>query len=145
MKISTKGRYAIQLMLDLALNDNGGYISINHIAKRQSISVKYLEQIISVISKAGFVKSVRGPQGGYKLAKKPSEYTIGMILRLMEGDLGPVDSMDDGEKRCSSQGELSTLFIWQELSDAINSVVDNITLEDVLNREKENIGYEYYI
>lgn len=145
MKISTKGRYAIQLMFDLAMHSGGEYISINHIAQRQSISVKYLEQIISIISKAGYVKSVRGPQGGYKLSKKPSEYTIGMILRLMEGDLAPVSDIDDIRNENGVIVKSPTSFIWERLNDAINSVVDNITLEDVINRQKESCGYDYCI
>ena len=90
MKISTKGRYALRLMIDLAINDDGKCIRIRDIAKRQEISDKYLEQIISILNRAGYIKSVRGPQGGHRLAKHPSEYTVGMILRLTEGSLSPV-------------------------------------------------------
>ena len=90
MKISTKGRYALRLMIDLAMNDEGNPIRIKDVAMRQNISDKYLEQIISVLNKAGYVKSVRGPQGGYTLKKKPEDYTVGMILRLTEGSLAPV-------------------------------------------------------
>lgn len=98
MKISTKGRYALRLMLDLALHDNGEPVRIKDIAARQEISDKYLEQIISSLNKAGYVKSIRGPQGGYKLAKKPSYYTVGMILRLTEGSLAPVACLDEDRK-----------------------------------------------
>ena len=87
MKISTKGRYALRMMLDLAINDTGNYIKIKEIAQRQAISDKYLEQIITMLSRAGYVKSVRGASGGYRLSKKPEEYTVGMILRLTEGSL----------------------------------------------------------
>jgi len=90
MKISTKGRYALRLMLDIALNDAKTPVRIKDIAERQQISDKYLEQIVSSLNKAGFVKSLRGPQGGYRLTKKPEEYTVGMILRLIEGSLAPV-------------------------------------------------------
>ena len=91
MKISTRGRYAIRVMLDLAEHNNGEYIPLMDIAKRQEISEKYLEQIISVLNKAGYVKSVRGPQGGYLLQRRPEEYTVGMILRLTEGSLASVN------------------------------------------------------
>lgn len=144
MKISTKGRYALDLMVDLAENNTGEYIPINSIASRQGISVKYLEQIISVISKAGYVKSIRGSQGGYKLSKKPSDYTIGMILRLMEGDLSPVPEVS-GAETADKLNKSSTGFIWEKLSNAINSVVDSITLEDVINKNKEASGFDYYI
>ena len=90
MKVSTRGRYALRLMLELALYNSGMPVSIRDIAKRQQISEKYLEQIISILNKAEFVKSIRGPQGGYLLTRKPEEYTVGMILRLTEGDLAPV-------------------------------------------------------
>ena len=94
MKISTKGRYAVRVMLDLALNDTGEYVKVREIAKRQEISEKYLEQIIAVLNKAGYVRSTRGAQGGYKIAKDPSQYTVGMILRLTEGSLCPVACLE---------------------------------------------------
>ena len=145
MKISTKGRYALRLMLDLAINGNGEYISIKSVSQRQNISEKYLEQIISILSKSGFVKSVRGPQGGYKLARKPSEYTVGMILRLTEGSLAPVACLEEEPNQCSRAAYCPTLYVWQELDKAINSVVDNITLEDIANKAKENIANDYCI
>ena len=91
MRISTKGRYALRLMLDLGTNCSGDPIRLKDVARRQEISEKYLEQIISVLNKAGFVRSIRGPQGGYVLSKRPEEYTVGMILRLTEGSLAPVE------------------------------------------------------
>ena len=90
MKISTKGRYAVRMMLDLAVMEQDGPVRVKDIAKRQGISIKYMEQIITILSRAGFVRSTRGPQGGYRLAKAPEEYTVGMILRLTEGSLAPV-------------------------------------------------------
>ena len=105
MKISTKGRYALRLMLDLALHEQSGYVPIKVIAERQDISDKYLEQIISILARAGFVKSVRGAGGGYKLAKSPEEYTVGMILRLTEGSLAPVACLE-GRKYLSTSGQL---------------------------------------
>ena len=100
MKISTKGRYALRLMLDLALHDSDAPVRIKDIAARQDISDKYLEQIISSLNKAGYVKSIRGPQGGYKLARDPESYTVGMILRLTEGSLAPVACLDDEVNTC---------------------------------------------
>ncbi|SCP95328.1 RrF2 family transcriptional regulator [Anaerobium acetethylicum] len=135
MKISTKGRYALRLMLDLAINDIGEKIRIKDIAKRQEISEKYLEQIISILHKAGYVKSLRGPQGGYSLAKKPEEYTVGMILRLTEGSLAPVSCLDDEVNLCSRQDDCTTLILWKKLDDAIKGVVDKYTLADLVEWE----------
>ena len=94
MKISTKGRYALRLMLDLAIYDNGTPVRIKDISARQGISIKYLEQIVSILNKAGYVRAIRGPQGGYQLVKPPEEYTAGMILRLTEGNLAPVSCLE---------------------------------------------------
>lgn len=135
MKISTKGRYALTLMLDLALNDTGETIRIKDIAARQGISEKYLEQIIAVLNKAGFVKSVRGPQGGYRLARRPKDYTVGMILRLTEGSLAPVACLDDDPNDCSRQEDCVTIYIWEKLYAAINDVVDGFTLADLVELE----------
>jgi Rrf2 family protein len=131
MKISTKGRYALRLMLDLALNNTGEYITIKSIAARQEISEKYLEQIISLLNRAGYVKSVRGSQGGYRLMKDPSEYTVGMILRLTEGSLAPVDCVEEDTNDCARCNGCVTRGVWTELNDAIKSVVDRITLKDL--------------
>jgi Rrf2 family protein len=139
MKISTKGRYALRLMLDLALQDPGEYVPIKSIAGRQDISNKYLEQIITVLSRAGFVKSTRGSQGGYRLARKPEEYTVGMILRLIEGNLVPVACMEDQPNQCPRSAQCVTLEVWKELNDAINGVVDNITLADLVARQKAKL------
>lgn len=144
MKISTKGRYALRLMLDLAINNTGDYIPIKRIAERQEISEKYLEQIITQISRAGFVRSVRGSQGGYQLANPPEEYTVGMIVRLLEGELSPVVLGD--EPGSFDQGDRSvTVEVWQEVKDAIDNVVDNITLAELVKRYNEKGNCEYYI
>lgn len=127
MKVSTRGRYALRLMLDLALNNTGEPVRLKDVAKRQEISEKYLEQIISILNKAGFVKSVRGPAAGYSLKRKPEEYTVGMILRLTEGSLAPVDCVEDGAD-CGREDQCVTVMLWKKTgNDAINSVVDNIT------------------
>lgn len=145
MKISTKGRYALRLMLDLALNNTGEYITIKSIAARQNISEKYLEQIISLLARAGYVKSVRGAQGGYKLAKDPTEYTVGMILRLTEGSLVPVDCVDENYEDCPRNAECVTRDIWVELYQAISSIVDRITLQDLVNKHQCKVALDYSI
>ncbi|MGN0340451.1 MAG: RrF2 family transcriptional regulator [Lachnospira sp.] len=132
MRVSTKGRYALRLMLDLALNNTGEPVSIKDISKRQDVSDKYLEQIISVLNKAGFVKSIRGAQGGYMLKRAPEEYTVGMILRLTEGSLAPVECVEEEETVCPRKQTCATFTVWKKMNDAINSVVDNITLADLV-------------
>ena len=134
MKVSTKGRYALRLMLDLAVNNTGEPISLKDIARRQGISDKYLEQIISVLNKAKYVKSIRGAQGGYILTKKPEEYTIGMILRLTEGSLAPVACVE-GENTCEKIHDCATILVWQKMNEAINDVVDHMTLQDLVDYE----------
>lgn len=136
MKISTKGRYALRLMLDLALYGGDTAVRVRDIAARQNISDKYLEQIISRLHKAGYVKSLRGPQGGYRLTKEPSEYTVGMILRLTEGSLKPVACLEDGNC-CKRQENCATVKLWLKLDDAISSVVDGITLADLMKWQEE--------
>ena len=138
MKISTKGRYALRLMVDLAQNDNGGNISLKDIAKRQDLSMKYLEQIITVLTRAGFVVSTRGSNGGYRLAYKPEYYTVGMILRLTEGSLAPVACLDGDINSCERRENCSTLFVWEELYKAICGVVDKITISDIINKGADN-------
>lgn len=143
MKISTKGRYALRLMLDLAINYNGEFISIKSIAARQDISEKYLEQIITQLNRAGYVKSVRGAQGGYMLAKAPSEYTVGMILRQMEGSLAPVNCLE-GEV-CDRATSCVTQEVWGKIQKAVENVVDNITLDDLVTRYQEKSEPMYVI
>ena len=138
MKISTKGRYALRLMIDIAVNSADKPVSIKEIAARQDISDKYLEQIISVLNSAGFVRSIRGPQGGYVLRKTPSEYTVGMILRLTEGSLAPVACVEEDAVYCDRQETCATVEVWRRLNDAINGVVDNITLADLLEWQNNN-------
>lgn len=137
MKISTRGRYALRMMLDLAVNNNGEPIRLKDISKRQGISDKYLEQIISILNKAGFVRSIRGPQGGYMLNREPKEYTVGMILRLTEGSLAPVACLDYEPNDCERRNECVTLILWEKLNDAIKSVVDNVTLQDLVQWQME--------
>lgn len=140
MKISTKGRYALRLMLDLAVYDTGEPVKIRDIAARQGISEKYLEQIISTLNKAGYVKSIRGPQGGYHLMKDPAQYTVGMILRLTEGSLAPVACLEDEVNTCERQEECVTLRLWQMLNKAVSDVVDCVTLADLAEWHEEKSG-----
>ncbi|MCM1123432.1 MAG: Rrf2 family transcriptional regulator [Eubacterium sp.] len=137
MKISTKGRYALRLMLDLALNNTGEPVRIKDIAARQEISDKYLEQIISTLNKAGYVKSIRGPQGGYRLAKEPEKYTVGMILRLTEGSLAPVPCLEGDLNMCTRQDTCVTLRLWKMLDTAISGVVDEVTLADLVEWQNQ--------
>lgn len=139
MKISTKGRYALRLMLDLATYNTGEPISIKDISKRQMISEKYLEQIIAILNKAGFVRSIRGAQGGYVLKREPQEYTVGMILRQTEGDLAPVSCVGDESVECERRSECVTVRIYEMINDAINGVVDHITLADLLEWQAEKV------
>ena len=131
MKISTKGRYALRVMIDLALNDNGKYISLKEISERQEISNKYLEQIIALLNKAGFLETARGNTGGYKLSKKPKEYIIGDILRATEGDLTPIYCLTE-EGECNRQKDCKTFSFWKGLDDVINEYIDGKTLEDLI-------------
>lgn len=143
MKISTKGRYALRIMLDLAVNNNGEYIPIKEISERQNISVKYIEQIIALLNRAGFVKSVRGNRGGYMIANQPKNYTIGMILRCAEGSIAPVSCLDDEVNQCPRSQNCITLPLWIRLNNAITEVVDNTTLQDLIDdsTNKEDINY----
>lgn len=145
MKISTKGRYALRLMLDLAMRDTGEYISLRDVSSRQEISAKYLEQIVTQLGRAGFVKSTRGPQGGYKLAKDPSEYTVGSILRLIEGSLASVACLEGENNECPRQDCCATLEVWKRLNDAINQVVDTITLAELVQIQKQKQELDYII
>lgn len=130
MKISTKGRYSLNVMIDLALNqEEGKYISIKDISERQGISIKYLEKLVSVLNKAGYIQSSRGNNGGYKLAKEPKEYKVGEILRIAEGSLKPLDCID---QECGRREKCRTYTFWQGLDKVIEEYVDSKTLEDLI-------------
>jgi Rrf2 family protein len=135
MKISTKGRYALRLMLDLAVcGGDGAPVSLKDVAQRQGLSDKYLEQIVTPLSKAGLVRSVRGAGGGYLLTRAPSEYTVGEILRPLEGDLAPVECATDSGF-CEQCDECVTVELWQEIHRAVSQVVDHTTLADLMERQ----------
>lgn len=134
MKISTKGRYALRLMLDLAQHADGQFVALKDISKRQDISVKYLEQIILSLSRAGYLQSVRGPSGGYRLALPPEKYTVGDILRRAEGSLAPVSCLSDSPNQCERCDRCATLPFWEGLYRAITDYVDGVTLQDLLDQ-----------
>lgn len=141
MKISTKGRYAVRVMLDLACCNREECIKVKDIAARQGISEKYLEQIISTLTKAGYLRSVRGAQGGYMMVGQPKDYTVGMILRLTEGSMAPVACLDTGTVMCERSEYCDTLELWQELYDAVNRVIDNVTIEDLKNKREQRLNH----
>ena len=136
MKISTKGRYALRLMLDLAIHSEGSAVPLRDVAQRQEISDKYLEQIVTQLSRAGLVRSVRGAGGGYLLTRTPEGYTVGEILRVLEGSLAPV-SCADGVGCCERADRCVTVEVWREIQAAVDGVVDHLTLADLVRRYHE--------
>lgn len=145
MKISTKGRYALRMLVDLAEHRNCGFIALKDIAQRQNISKKYLEQIIPILNKSDILHTTRGSQGGYMLAKSPDKYTIGDVLRLTEGNLSPIANADLDPIEAERNGDSITLPIWQGLNHVINEYLDSITLQDILDRQNEMYANNYMI
>lgn len=131
MKVSTKGRYALRIMIDLSLNNDGSYISLKDIAMRQGISFKYLEQIMSLLNKAGYLETLRGNNGGYRLSRKPSEYNVGEILRVTEGELAPIYCLTENG-HCDRMINCPTYSFWKGLDDVINNYINSKTLEDLI-------------
>ncbi|HNX63333.1 MAG TPA: Rrf2 family transcriptional regulator [Candidatus Limiplasma sp.] len=131
MMVSTKGRYALRVMIDLAEHHTGEYIPLKEVASRQEISEKYLESIISVLVKAGFLQGLRGKGGGYRLTRSPEQYTAGAILRLTEGSLAPVACLENGAAPCSRLSECRTLPMWKNLDHLVNDYLESITLADL--------------
>lgn len=132
MKITTKGRYAIHILYDLAVNVAEHPISVKEIATRQDISVKYTEQIMAILNKAGYVSSTRGFQGGYRLTRPLDQYVIGDVLRLTEGSLSPVECLSTGHVKCPKQERCATIILWEKVDQAIRDVVDHVTLADLV-------------
>ncbi|MBR1481910.1 MAG: Rrf2 family transcriptional regulator [Ruminococcus sp.] len=145
MKISTKGRYALRMLLDLAEHKQDGYIALKDIAKRQGVSKKYLEQIIPVLNRSDILNANRGYQGGYRLAKEPSQYTVGDILRLTEGSIAPVACLDHTPVGCERAAECVTLPLWKGLNKVINEYLDSVTLQDLLDNQQEFYANDYVI
>ena len=144
MKISTKGRYALIMMVDLALNqgDEGRFVALKDIAARQDVSKKYLEQIIPILNRLDMLITNRGFQGGYRLARKPEEYRIGDILRLTEGGIAPVSCLEGKENNCPRKENCSTLSMWEGLNKVIGEYLDGITLQDLVDNEKDSFIYQ---
>ena len=134
MKISTKGRYALRMMLDIASQGENAVVSLKDISSRQGISVKYQEQIVLLLNRAGFLKSVRGPAGGYRLVKEPVEYSVGEILRAIEGNLAPVACLEDDQNQCARCDRCDTLWFWKGLDETINHYVDQYSLADLMKK-----------
>ena len=134
MKISTRGRYALRMMLDIAQNQDSGYVTLKDIAARQNVSKKYLEQIAILLSQADMLRANRGHQGGYKLAEAAGHYTVGAILRVTEGSLALVACLDEQPNACPRRGECLTLPMWEGLEQTVAGYLDGITLEDILER-----------
>ena len=145
MKISTKGRYALRMLIDLAEHRGKGFISLKEISERQKISKKYLEQIIPIFNKTDVLRANRGSQGGYMLAKDPDQYTVGEILRITEGSLSPVDCVDQGSALCERSVDCPTLPIWTGLARLINEYLAGITLQDILDQRHDQYVNDYVI
>ena len=143
MLISTRGRYALRVMIDLAEHQADGFISLREIAQRQEISEKYLESIIRMLVKAKAVDSLRGKGGGYQLKKQPEQYTVGSILRMTEDSIAPVSCLEPDADACPRAAECRTLSLWQGLDKVINDYLDNITLADLMHSDSD--GYDYVI
>ena len=141
MMISTKGRYALRVMIDLAENGGGKYLPLRDVAERQHISEKYLESIIVLLSRAGYLEGMRGKGGGYRLTREPGEYTVGSILRLTEGDLAPVACLSGPELKCERAATCRTLPMWRKFYNMTNEFFDGITLEELMWPEKSGDDY----
>ncbi len=148
MTISTKGRYALRIMMELG-GRPGETVKVKEIAAKQCISEKYMEQIIAVLNKSGFVRSIRGAQGGYQLVKEPKEYSVGMILRAIEGSMAPVECLGESARPCDRNSRCATVEIYKRIYEAVNGVIDNTTVQDLLDIEKQKSsdydGTEEYI
>ena len=145
MKISTKGRYALRMLLDLAQNQGDGFVALKDIAVRQNVSKKYLEQIVPMLNKSDILLASRGFQGVYRLAKSPDQYTVGAILRIAEGSLAPVACLDHSPILCDRSADCITLPVWQGLNRVINEYLDSITLQDILDQQQSRGADNYSI
>lgn len=132
MMISTRGRYALRVMIDLAENREMGYIPMKDVAKRQEVSLKYLERILPALTKNNLIEGVQGKGGGYRLTRSPEEYKVGEILRLTEGDLAPVSCLECGATPCERADECRTISMWSKLNTMINEFLDSVTIADLM-------------
>ena len=132
MIVSTRGRYALRVMIDIAENSSGNYIAMKEVAERQSISLKYMEKIMPILVAQKMVEGIHGKGGGYRLTRNPAEYTIGEILRLTEGDLAPVACLECNAERCQRTADCRTLPMWNELNKRINDYLDSVSLADLM-------------
>ncbi|WP_025641261.1 RrF2 family transcriptional regulator [Schnuerera ultunensis] len=135
MRLSTRGRYGLKAMFQLALHYGEGPIPLNSIASAQELSENYLEQLVSTLRKSGLLNSVRGAQGGYMLAKSPEDITVGNILRALEGDMAPADCVIDNSNGCEKEENCVTKLVWMRMRDSINQVIDSISLQDMLDEQ----------
>ena len=136
MNVTTRGRYALRVMLDLAQHGGSGFVSLKTVAERQDISMKYLEAIVCELKKAGLLESGRGKEGGYRLSRAPEGYSVGEILRVLEDNLAPVACIKAGGVDCDHAGECMTLPMWRELDELTNAYLESITLQDLIRGEK---------
>ena len=137
MMVSTRGRYALRVMIDLAEHSDGKYISMKSVAERQQISLKYMEKILPLLVSANMVEGVQGKGGGYKLTRNPQDYPVGEILRLTEGSISPVACLDCGAERCGRKLDCRTLPMWQQLDGIISQYLDNITLASLMKNDDD--------
>mgnify|MGYP003595041475 CR=1 FL=1 len=142
MLVSTKGRYALRVMIDLAEHSSGGYIPLRDVAERQEISEKYLESIVVLLSKAGLLEGLRGKGGGYKLTKRPEQYTAGSILKLTEGTMAPVACLEDRANSCPRASECRTLPMWEKLNSQLEQFFEGVTIADLM---KNDAGGDFVI
>ncbi len=140
MNITSKGRYALRVMIDLAQHPDEGFVSLKTVAERQDISMKYLEMIVSCLKKAELLESTRGKEGGYRLSRSPADYSVGEILRCLEDNLAPVACIKDGEIQCDRAAACITLPMWRELDELTNAYLDGVSLQDLLTGEKWQAG-----
>ena len=136
MNITTKGRYALRVMADLAMHRDEGYVSLSAVSERQQLSVKYLEMIVGHLKKAGLIESSRGKDGGYMLCREPEKYTVGEVLRSIEDNLAPVSCLNGGESGCERADKCITLPMWKEFDELANSYFNSVTLADLLTGER---------
>ena len=145
MRVSTRGRYALRMLLDLAENQGDGFVALKDVAARQEVSKKYLEQIIPNLNRSGLLQTSRGFQGGYRLAKDPGLCRVGDVLRATEGDLAPVPCLEQRPNTCTRSADCATLFLWEGLEKAMNDYLDGVTLRDILDHKQCSAGTDYAI